>query len=194
MRPKSTPPPRARDATRTQDAILRAAQQLFAQKGYSTTGVREIAAAAGVDATLVRRYFKSKEGLLRAAVDDMLRIDPFIPEGRADFGARAVATLLHGETQPNALAMMILATADPAARDMCRDLMHERIVIPLAAWLGGPAALQRAAQLNLLWMGFMTARQILPLQPLSGTDEGPMLQWLEVLFQDIADGQDARPE
>ncbi len=191
MRTKSTPPPRIRDAARTQDAILRAAQQLFAQKGYSTTGVREIAAAAGVDATLVRRYFTSKEGLLRAAVEDMLRIDPFVFGSRADFGARALATLLHGETQPNALAMMILATADPTARDLCRDLMHERIVVPLAEWLGGPAAMQRAARLNLLWMGLMTARQILPLQPLAGPDEGLTLQWLEVLFQDIADGQGA---
>ena len=72
---------------------------------------------------------------------------------------------------------------------MCRELMHERIVVPLAAWLGGPDALPRAARLNLLWMGFMTARQILPLQPLSGTDEGPTLQWLAALFQDIADGR-----
>ncbi len=188
MRPESIPPPRTRDAARTQDAILRAAQLLFASKGYSTTGVREIAAAAGVDSSLVRRYFRSKEGLLRAAVEDMLRIDPFVEGSRAEFGKRAVATLLHGETQPNALAMMILATADPAARDMCRDLMHERIVVPLAEWLGGPAALQRAAQLNLLWMGFMTARQILPLQPLASTDVGATFTWLETLLQSIADG------
>jgi AcrR family transcriptional regulator len=189
MSARSVPPPRSRDAARTRDAILRAAQQLFAQKGYSTTGVREVAAAAGVDSTLVRRYFKSKEGLLRAAVEDMLRIDPFVAGSHAEFGARAVATLLHGETRPNALAMMILSTADPAARDMCRELMHERIVVPLAAWLGRPDAMQRAAQLNLLWMGFMTARQILPLQPLSGAHEGSTLQWLEAVFQDLADGK-----
>ncbi len=182
----ATPQPRTRDAARTRQTILLAAQQLFGQKGYSTTGVREIAAAAGVDATLVRRYFTSKEGLLRAAVEDMLRIDPFVDGSRDDFGARAVATLLHGETQPNALAIMILATADPAARDLCRDLMHERIVEPLAAWLGGPDALQRAARLNLLWMGFMTARRILPLSPLHGESEGPTLQWLAELFQTLA--------
>ena len=181
----STALPRTRDAARTRQTILLAAQQLFGQKGYSTTGVREIAAAAGVDATLVRRYFMSKEGLLRAAVEDMLRIDPFVDGPRDEFGARAVATLLLGESQPNALAMMILATADPAARDLCRDLMHERIVVPLAAWLGGRDSLQRAARLNLLWMGFMTSRQILPLQPLRGESEGTTLLWLEDQFQSL---------
>lgn len=182
----ASPPPRTRDAARTRQAILLAAQQLFGQKGYSTTGVREIAASAGVDATLVRRYFRSKEGLLRAAVEDMLRIDPFVDGPRDEFGARAVVTLLHGEMQPNALAMMILATADPAARDLCRDLMHERIVVPLAEWLGGSDAIGRAARLNLLWMGFMTARQILPLQPLHEEGEAETLKWLAAIFQRLA--------
>ncbi len=188
MLPEPSPPSRPRDSVRTREAILRAAQNLFAKKGYSTTGVREIATEAGVDATLVRRYFQSKEGLLRAAVEDMLVIDPFVDGPRAEFGERAVATLLHGETQPNALAMMILATADTGARDLCRNLMNERIVVPLAAWLGGSDALQRAARLNILWMGFMTSRQILPLKPLFGDAGDATLLWLRAISQQIADG------
>jgi AcrR family transcriptional regulator len=189
MTATSGPPQRKRDAVRTSEAILRAAQKLFAQKGYATTGVREIAAEAGVNSTLVRRYFGSKEGLLRKALEDVLTIEHFIRGSRAEFGVRAVANLLRGEAEPvpNPLAMIILATADPAARVLCRDLMHERIIRPLAEWLGGPGALDRAAQLNILWIGFMTARQIVPLQPLSDDILEPTRQWLEKLTQSIAD-------
>ena len=185
------PAPPQRDAARTREAILRAAQKLFAEKGYTTTGVREVASEAGVNSALIRRYFTSKEGLLRAAVEDILRIEPFTAGSRADFGRRAVDTLLQGETRPNPLAMMILATADPAARILCQDLLHERIIVPLAAWLGGPDAMERAAQLNILWVGFMTARQILPLRILSSGDIGPCRAWLETITQVIADGHRA---
>jgi AcrR family transcriptional regulator len=183
------PPWRTRDAVRTRDAILRAAQKLFAQKGYSTTGVREVATEAGVNSALVRRYFKSKEGLLREALDEVLQIEPFIRGDRAEFGVRAIAILLQGETTPNPLAMMILATADPVARALCADLLHERIVAPLADWLGGASALDRAARLNILWVGFMMTRQILPLQPLANELLAPTRQWLEQLTQAIADDQ-----
>ena len=42
--------------------------KLFAEKGFSAVGVREIAAEAGVSLGLVRTHFGSKEGL-RAAID-----------------------------------------------------------------------------------------------------------------------------
>ena len=44
-----------RDAVRTRENILGAAQQLFARKGYTTVGVREVAAEAGVNSTLIPR-------------------------------------------------------------------------------------------------------------------------------------------
>ena len=179
--------PRLRDAVRTTQTILRAAQELFAARGYTTTGVREVAALAGVNSALVRRYFGSKEGLLRAAVEEYLIIDVFFEGDRADFGARSVKLLLNAETLPNPVAMMILATADPAARLLCADLLHERIIVPLAGWLGGQDALARAGQLNLLWVGFMVARQILPTRPVRDF-EAATFRWLAETTQKIADG------
>ena len=117
----------------------------------------------------------------------MLHITPFTQGDRATLGQRAATLLVSGESIPNPLAMMVLATADPDARILCRDLMHERIIIPLAEWLGGEGAMERSARLNMLWIGFMTARTILPLQPLHGEDEQQTLRWLEVTTQAIAD-------
>ncbi|MCX7680055.1 MAG: TetR/AcrR family transcriptional regulator [Spirochaetes bacterium] len=42
-------------------SIIRAAKQLFAEKGYAATGLREIAEKAGVSLGNIYNYFKSKE-------------------------------------------------------------------------------------------------------------------------------------
>lgn len=183
---EAAPAPKSRNAARTTEDILRAAQRLFASKGYTTTGVREVATEAGVNSALVRRYFGSKEGLLRAAVEEYLTIDALIECGRAEFGRHTVELLCLGENIPNPVAMMLLATADPAARVLCADLLHERVILPLAAWLGGPDAMARAGQLNLLWVGFMTVRQILPTKPVHEF-EHDTFRWLADTTQAIAD-------
>jgi AcrR family transcriptional regulator len=46
--------------------ILDAGTRVFARKGYSGTGVREIAAEAGVNLAMVSYYFGGKSGLLEA--------------------------------------------------------------------------------------------------------------------------------
>jgi AcrR family transcriptional regulator len=178
---------RSRDAARTRDLILRAGQKLFAQKGYSTTGVREVAAEAGVSLALVRRYFGSKEGLLQAALEDLLQVDSIIEGDRAAFGVRAVSMLLQAGAVPNPVAIMALAMADTSARDMCRDLLHRNVILPLASWLGGRDALGRAARLNLLWTGFITARYLLPVEPLTDGHGTTTQAWLERTTQTIAD-------
>ena len=184
---------RARDAARTREAILRAGQRLFAQKGYATTGVREIAAQAGVSLALVQRYFGSKEGLLRAALEDLLQIEAMIDGPRADFGARAARLLTMPMGIPNPVAIMMLAMADLDARRLCCDLVNENVILPLAAWLGGEGALDRAAQLNTLWTGFITTRQLMPLPQLADDRAGPTVAWLARVTQAIADGAGAGP-
>lgn len=50
----------------TTEAILDAAEELFAQRGYTAVTIREIAAGAGVSHALVHRYLGSKEDVYRA--------------------------------------------------------------------------------------------------------------------------------
>lgn len=49
----------------TSEAILEAATELFLERGYKATSVRDIATAANVTHSLVPHYFKSKEELAR---------------------------------------------------------------------------------------------------------------------------------
>lgn len=46
------------------ERLLRAAEQLFAERGFNGVSVREIAAAAAVNPASVAYYFRGKEGLL----------------------------------------------------------------------------------------------------------------------------------
>ncbi|MCV7442073.1 TetR family transcriptional regulator [Mycobacterium paraense] len=61
-------PPR-RNAAATRARLLQAAREQFLSQGYRATSLRAIAAAAGVDVMLIRRYFGSKEQLFAEATD-----------------------------------------------------------------------------------------------------------------------------
>ena len=49
------------DGQETREAILVAAEEEFAEKGFALASTREICRRAGVNAALANRYFVSKE-------------------------------------------------------------------------------------------------------------------------------------
>jgi AcrR family transcriptional regulator len=56
--------PSERPGVETREALLAAAERLFAERGFTGVSVRMIAAEAGVNWSLVGYHFRSKEGLL----------------------------------------------------------------------------------------------------------------------------------
>ena len=60
---------RAKQTAATRRAVVEAARELFMANGWSATGMREVAAAAGVALETVYSHFSSKRGLLRAVAD-----------------------------------------------------------------------------------------------------------------------------
>ena len=62
---------RGRNADQTRQRILLAARSLFAKGHYESVGTREIAAKAGVNVTLINRYFGSKKKLFAAVVESL---------------------------------------------------------------------------------------------------------------------------
>ncbi len=63
-------------------AILRAAIKVFARKGYFSSKVADVAAAAGIADGTVYLYFKNKEDLLHSIFDRAMA--EFIEEGRRE--------------------------------------------------------------------------------------------------------------
>jgi AcrR family transcriptional regulator len=70
----------------TRAAILAAAREAFADKGFAGTTIRGVAATAGVDAALVHHYFGAKDDLFVAAMQ--LPVDPRTLIAAVAFGDR----------------------------------------------------------------------------------------------------------
>ncbi|MZD07385.1 TetR family transcriptional regulator [Streptomyces sp. SID5785] len=125
------PAPR-RSAARSREALLHAATELFSERGYDRTTIREIGERAGVDPALIARYFGSKPQLyvavLRAehgdtAPDDLLT-EPRLRDVAARAQLRGPVPLLRVAVQP---------LSDPAAQDATREALADRLVEPLRA-------------------------------------------------------------
>ncbi|WP_441249397.1 TetR/AcrR family transcriptional regulator [Kitasatospora sp. McL0602] len=123
-------PARRRDAARSREQLLQAARELFTERGYDRTTTREIGERAGVDPTLIARYFGGKTQLYIAALN-------------AEFGSTPPADLLDEERLRGLLervarrgpgpAFRVAATPyeDPAVQDAARTQLHDRLVAPL---------------------------------------------------------------
>lgn len=90
-RPAGPTPQSAETRQRLYDTALR----LVAERGYESTTLRDIAAAAGVSVGLLYRYFPTKHAVLLALYDDL----------SADF-ARAATTLPQGRWRDRAIVAL----------------------------------------------------------------------------------------
>jgi TetR/AcrR family transcriptional regulator len=57
---------RIRDAENTRNAVLTAAERLFAEQGFAATSMRDISNASGVSHPLIHHHFGSKDDLYQA--------------------------------------------------------------------------------------------------------------------------------
>lgn len=69
MRPRQ---PVREKSRRTREHILFAAERLFAERGFSSSSMRDITAAAGVNLSVVYYYFKDKEALLFSVIESFV--------------------------------------------------------------------------------------------------------------------------
>lgn len=60
-------------ASATRSTIVRAAEQIFGERGYSKTALEDVAVAAGVSRPLVYRYFGEKRELFAVVVQRVLQ-------------------------------------------------------------------------------------------------------------------------
>lgn len=90
-------PQRQPKGLETRAAILAAAERIFAVSGFAGTRTDAISEAAGVNKALLYYYFKSKERLYEAVLEEQFR----------DFNRRAI-TILTSQGSPRALLLRFL--------------------------------------------------------------------------------------
>lgn len=179
----------ARDAQRTRQKILSAAQQAFSVKGYAAAGVRDITGLAGVNPALVSRYFGSKENLYREALRGLMRVDLITSIPREKFGEAVIDILTTPTDQvQNPVAMMVLASADPKARDITQTMLQDMVLEPFSRWFGGEQAHEKALQFMILASGITLYRQLYPLPGLFPKMDASLKLWLSASFQSLVDG------
>ena len=94
-------------AVNSHDRILLKALELFSEKGYDATSVREICEAAGITKPTLYHFYGSKEGVYRALVEGALE----------RFGADMSRALAGDGTIREQLARMARAYIDAALRE-----------------------------------------------------------------------------
>ena len=187
--------PRRRDAQATRAAILEAAKARFARLGYETTTLRDIAAEAGSDVALVKRYFGGKEGLFTEALKASFHPDRLGSWDRATF-ARDVAIMMAGpahvdEARAHGFQFLLRAATSPTTAPLLNLAVQERFLGPIRDWLGGEDALARARVLAATFIGFLVER-LIRAKPLRGRERDVFIARATAIFEAlVADGSDA---
>ncbi|MUL41416.1 TetR/AcrR family transcriptional regulator [Streptomonospora sp. PA3] len=191
----------------TKDAILVAAREQFAAKGYAGATFRGIAAEAGVDPALVRHFYGTKDQLFAATLhmppEVLERLHEALDGPLGELGeafARAYLGLWEDpETGAALKAMMRTALTTDEAAGLLRDFLQARIVERVAAQLGGDRTRLRAVLAATHVVGTAVARHVVRVEPIASLpfDDlvallGPNLQ--RYLTGDLPDLPGAHPQ
>jgi AcrR family transcriptional regulator len=154
----------------TRRAILDAARAIFCSNGYEQTTIRAVASEAGIDASMVMRYFGSKAGLFAAASTVSLEPPDLLSVPVRRRGELLVRHFIdRWERAPGADTLVLLlrtgVTNDEVANQV-QTHFNRLILAPVAA-LGGPDADRRSALIGTQLLGLAVSRYILRYEPLA---------------------------
>jgi len=159
-----------RSSTGTRANILDAARHRFASDGFHRATVRAIAADAGIDPSMVMRYYGSKAALFAAAVDVDLRLPDLATVPRRRLGTTLVAHFLdRWERAADADALLLLlrsAATDEAAAARLKEIFAGQLA-PAVRRIEPDAARarERAGLVATQMLGLALCRAILRIPP-----------------------------
>jgi AcrR family transcriptional regulator len=162
---------RAKCSETTRQALLSAARGRFLQESYENVGLREIAAAVGVDVALIGRYFGSKEDLFREVLG-MSRKKDILPEdvGPDQIPEFLTALFLSHDDDENEnverLLIILRSASSPAASRIVREALRHDVLVPLSERLGGANPEARASTSMAVWMGMTIMRTVIAIDPI----------------------------
>ncbi|MFC0434516.1 TetR family transcriptional regulator [Kutzneria buriramensis] len=168
------PEHRRRDASATKAALLRAAQELFTERGYERTTVRDIADRAGVNQALLFRYFGTKEELFHVVLATESRV--LIAESPAEqVLARTLAKMLSRDMDA-AQDGVWLAALRSSGHDSAADAIRKQLGEDYTRVLGSLTDAEDAdlrVDLVLAWIvGLGMLRTVVRKEPLVSADPG----------------------
>ena len=180
----------------TRGAILAAARESFAHKGFAGTTIRAVAASAGVDAALVHHYFGSKDDLFIAALEipvDPRQVVPMVfVEGVEGAGERLMRMFLSVWEDPEArlplIALVRASLGEAGPVNLLREGVLRMIFTPLREILPGDDAEERVQLVLSQLVGLVVARYVLAVEPLASMPPEDVVAWVAPTVQRYLDG------
>jgi AcrR family transcriptional regulator len=164
----------------TREAILQAAREAFAERGYDQASIRTIATSAGVDPALVHHYFGTKEQLflatVEAPIDPGALVSAVLTGDDDDLPERLVRQFLtvwdHPVTGAAAVALIRGGLQHDWSARMLREFLTSQILRRVLRHLKvDPAeAPLRGALVASQMMGLAMVRHVVKLPPLAEAD------------------------
>lgn len=160
----------------TRQAILDAARQAFAERGFDGASIRQIATSAGVDPALVHHYFGAKDKLFLATMDAPIDPGEIIPKvfegGMEGVGERLIRTFLGVWDSPagsSAAALFRSAMQHEWSARMLREFLVSQILrrVVVQLQLDPAEAPKRAALVASQMAGLVMVRYILKIEPMT---------------------------
>ncbi|MCB5179079.1 TetR/AcrR family transcriptional regulator [Streptomyces antimicrobicus] len=171
--------PGRRSSDRTKAAILRAAREHFAARGYERTTIRGVAADAGIDPSMVMRYFGTKERLFDAALAVDLRLPDLAAVPPHELPAVLVGHFVdrwEGDPADDALLVLLRsAVTNEQAAERMRRTFAEQVLPALAAALGPERAARCAGLIASQVLGLALTRYLLRLPPVVSLDRAALV-------------------
>jgi AcrR family transcriptional regulator len=154
----------------TRRAILDAARSAFAARGYEQTTIRAVAAQAGVDASMVMRYFGSKAELFTAAATSDFEVADLrtVPAAqRGELLTRHFVERWEDAARYDRLFLLLrTAVTSDAVAARLQVTVAQQMTGPIAA-LGDEHAAERGALIATQLLGLALCRYILRFEPLA---------------------------
>jgi len=172
----------------TRAAILSAARRRFAADGFEKATIRAIAGDAGIDPSMVMRYYGSKDGLFAAATDIDLRFPDLTVVDRDQIGETLVRHFV--ERWEGGLADEVLtvlfrsAITNETAAEQLRSIFGSQVAVAAAAVVDDPRELPaRAGLVATQVLGTALCRYILRLPPVVAMDVNTLVASLSPTVQ-----------
>ncbi|MFJ8927384.1 TetR family transcriptional regulator [Streptomyces sp. NPDC102364] len=178
----------------TRQAILTAARARFAADGFTATTIRRVAADAGVDASLVMQFFRSKNELFAAVMsvpaEALTRFSEAFEGPDEGLGERVVRAFLDvwevdAESSEPLMAMLRGAIANEQANGQLCEFLEERLLVDAITSRDIDDATLRAGIVSSMLVGLVVGRGVVGVPTLTGAERGKLITLVGPAVQSV---------
>jgi AcrR family transcriptional regulator len=168
----------------TKAAILAAARERFGANGFQAATIRAIAADAGIDPSMVMRYFGNKDKLFAAAADFDLRFPDLTELDHTEVGRSLVGHFLERWESDEALVILLRSSATNAeAAQRMQRIFTTQLQPMVAKLVPAGEARWRSGLIASQILGVAWCRYVLRLPPVVKMTRADIIDWVGPTIQ-----------